>query len=242
MSWQKVIKEFRAEKSESNGFAASLILMYLAFGKDYPYDMAIKFKKELLPETGWTEEQLKCFSKLKDVNQLNVLLNGMENRGLLKSRKEDKGRRRKYFQLNEDIIISPFTNEGLDKMIRDIAKSNGSTDNEAKDRDLVLGFLDELSKRCRDIYFGRWSSIEKFDYLTVLGCLKQEALDMKNEAILILLNDNIHSIIELEKRTMKIKSNSEINHEIRLENKARHIKDELNPVDRILDKFEENTK
>jgi hypothetical protein len=240
MHWQEIIKEFTAEEQKGHGFAASLVLMYLAFGQQYGYKMAEDFKRGLTAENGWKEEQLKYLSKLKDVNQLNVLLNSLEHKGLLISSKEEKGRRRKFFQLHEDIIISSYCMEGVDGLIRGLSKSRFLA-NEETERALICSFLDALSNRNRETYFSRWSAIEKFDYLTFLGILKEEAKDMKNEEMVSLLNKNIHEILQIEQEMITFKTHIETAERIRSENKARGIKDELNPVVNIIDAFEENT-
>jgi hypothetical protein len=242
VSWQEIIKGFTAEEEKGHGVAASLVLMYLAFGQRHAYKMAKDFQKGLTVENGWKEGQLKFISKLKDVNQLHMLLDGMEKKGFLKSYKEEKGRRQRYFRLNEDIIISPYSNEGLDEMLRELSKSKGFQANEEKERDSIPRFLDELSERSVDIYFNRWSKIERFDYLTFLGFLKKEAQDMENEEMVILLNRNIHHILQGDKEEIKLKAHFETIEKIRSENKARGIKDELSPLDNLLDLFEENTK
>jgi hypothetical protein len=240
MSWQEIIKKFTAVEEEGHGFAASLVLMYLAFGQEYAYNMSKEFEKGISSENGWKEEQLVYSSKLKDVDQLHTLLEGMEKKGLLKSYKEAKGRRRRYFRLDENIILSPYSNGGLDGMLHDISRLKGFSTNEEKERASVCRFLDELSKKSRDTYFRRWSKIEKFDYLTFLGVLKEEAQHMKNEEIAGLLNKNIHYILEGEKQYKELKTHIETVEKIRSENKARRIKDELSAVDILLEYFEDD--
>ena len=131
--------------------------------------------------------------------------------------------------------------EGLDGRLRELLKVREFL-TEEEERASVRRFLDELSKKERDIYFRRWSKIDKFDYLTFLGFLKDEAQDMKDEEMVSLLNKNIHQILQGEREVMKLKDHIKTAEKIRSENEARGIKDELNPVDKILDRIEENTK
>ena len=91
--------------------AVTLALMYLAQGEDYAYHMAGQFAKGLTLENQWKDERIKNF-KLRTLKNttgpLSTLLNSMEKKNLLISRKESVGKKdRKYFSINPVILLSP---------------------------------------------------------------------------------------------------------------------------------------
>ena len=70
VTWQNAIRKFKAEKRDHDGEAATLILMYLAIERrDYPYNMANIFTKELKNKKGWNEEKINYLRSVKDKNQ-----------------------------------------------------------------------------------------------------------------------------------------------------------------------------
>lgn len=193
MSWQEIIKEFRAEEGEHDGFAASLLLMYLSLGEDTAYNAAKEFKKNLLTENGWDPRTLRAMRKVKDPNQLNILMNDMEQKGLLLSKKETTGRRRRFFRLDPMIIyFTETTNKGRE-IARLLAVYSSGFD-EAADAEAISGLLKMLEKNDRKEFFKIWSQIATFDFIHFLKFLLQEATKLKMERAIRTISDNLSYI------------------------------------------------
>jgi hypothetical protein len=232
LAWQDVIGELEFYEP-----AATLILMYLSVMKtDYPYNMAEEFKNGLIKENGWSEKQLKLLNCLRNENQIRPILVKMEEEGLVISAKEPKGRRLRHYSLNIEIVSTSWTNEGFRKILR----PKKTPDSGVGDNEMVGNFLKEQNKNDLVHYLKIWSKIEKFDYITFLGFLKDEASDKKHERMKRLLQENIHDYLEVIKASEELKSSCEMMNRIREENKARKIKDELSSIDNLLDKFDGN--
>jgi hypothetical protein len=148
VTWQKAIKEFKAEKQDHDGEAATIILMYLAIKrKDYPYHMASIFKKELKKENGWDEDKLKYLRSLKDKNQLTILLPKMEKKGFLESIKEQSKRLSRNYSVKTEILSSPFADIGFRKLYYDLLNKKEPRKDEACDREVARNFLSNFGVR-----------------------------------------------------------------------------------------------
>ena len=239
-SWQSAIKEFKAEKEKHHGEVATLVLMYLAIkGEDYAYNMAGILKKELTVQNGWTEEQLTYLRSLTDTSQLGTLLSRMEKRGFVSSRKGQTGRRNRYYALNMNILCYPFDSELFRKSYYNSLKSEGLHIDEAEVKSAASEFLKELNKRDLIVYLSRWSIAKKFDFLTFLAFLKEEAKEMNNEYIVRIITENISHIYEIEKEIGKLKFSSEYFNKTLSDNEARKIYKAPTAAERLLDAFDE---
>lgn len=199
ITWQERIKEFRAEKSEYHGAAATLVLMFLAIiGECYAYKMAEKFKEGLTKGNGWDDEQIKYLRSLSDHNQLNVLLPKMEEKGFIISREEpikskkdpteNTKRYRRYYRLDPWICVAGpsgklYPSEGEGCLL------HGKKVEE--EFYLAADFLVDLIKNDYMHYFKLFSSIRVFDFITFLMLLKDEAMKLNNKKMEIILINRI---------------------------------------------------
>jgi hypothetical protein len=173
-TWQDIIKGFKAKKKKGDGAAATLVLLYLSLGKDFPYNMAKSFNINLTRETGWDEGVLEYVKKLKDKNQLSVLMKEMEEKGLLISEKETKGRRKRFYRINPKIIYRAETTEaewkfgfaGIETIVRY---------KEKEDPEEINKLLNALEKQDRCVYYYKWNYLHSYDFIGFLDFLMQEA-------------------------------------------------------------------
>ena len=236
VTWQNAIRKFRAEKRDHDGEAATLILMYLAIkGRDYPYNMANIFTKELKNKNGWNEEKINYLRSVKDKNQLTSLLPKMEKEGFLESEKEQCKCPRRYYSINVEILSSPFANTDLRKFYYDILNKNEPNRNEACDKRAARTFLSKLGNNEIHDYFVTWSEIDKFDFITFLGLLMNEAEKIKDTTMKELIKKNIYDIQHQEKEAADFRSFLEIVERMELENRARKIYREKSIYERILE-------
>jgi hypothetical protein len=197
--WQDKLLEFKAEKEKNDGAAAALVLMYLAIaGTDYPYNMAKEFKKGIVKENNWKEEQIKYLRKLKDVNQLGILLSDMKEKRLVKSYQNDKDIRI-YYHLDPWIFVQDPNGYICPSRMR----------NFEEEYDLFEDFQGWLCKGDCAPYFKPWSSIEIFDFITFLMFLEDEAKKMNKGIIANLLSMKIEHLNE-EQECIKMLKRSEI--------------------------------
>ncbi|KUK43407.1 MAG: hypothetical protein XD72_2215 [Methanothrix harundinacea] len=166
--WQDIVKELKAR--------SGLVLMYLAFGEDCPYNMAETFKNGLIPKHGWDEKKVKGFKTLMLSNELGKLLDKMETNGLLISRHEEEGRKRHFYHL-DPMILCEFSSTSklfltpLNKIINIYAfleklEEKVQTPGNKK--------LEQREKELGD-YFKLWSSFGTYDYNTFILFLEIEA-------------------------------------------------------------------
>ncbi|MDF0589698.1 hypothetical protein [Candidatus Methanocrinis natronophilus] len=203
MKWQDTVKQSGEERT-------SLVLMYLALGEDYSYNMAKKyFSIEATEEKGWSEDKLKKLKSLKDPSQLSHLLKKMEKKELLvSSDTEVNGRNRHVYRLNPQILCS----------ILNIPNMKNPTEAE-----IIKAFLDELSKKEREPYFDVWRTMEILDFISFLYFLENESKEHDMNEATNILSKIIDDHFELEKSIRKIQSkiNSPFSAGIRLRKKAR---------------------
>lgn len=227
--WQNEIIKIRTKKDESAGAAASLVLMYLAFGKEnWPYKMATNFEKMLTEEHGWSNDRLEKFHPLTKHNQLHALLKAMKKKNFLTSKDEKfKGRLRYLYDLNEVIVYQPHP---LSRIIPD--------PEEEKKAQLVRDFLDALNRKSREeikTYFKEWSSIKKFDFYTFLGFLKMEATKLGKKEVIGLISMNIDCIKKIEKEAKLLKLGANDLDKNLEDDKARGIYKDFSPAESLLD-------
>jgi DNA-binding transcriptional ArsR family regulator len=237
--WHRAIKVFKAEEEEHDGEAATLVLMWLAIkGEDYAYNMAKIFKKELIVENGWAEEQLAYLRSLKKPSQVGTLLSKMEKEGFVASRKEQTGRRNKYYALNVNMLCCYIKDERFRKSHYDSPKSKALHFDEAKDKSTVSEFQKELAKRDLTGYLSRWSIIKKFDFFTFLAFLREEAKKMNDEDMVRIITENISNIHEIEKAVQELKFRSEYLKRSALDNEARKIYKAQTAAEKLSDAIE----
>jgi len=223
-TWQDVISDFKAEKAEYDGAAATLVLMYLAVtGKDYAYNMAQKFEKGITNENGWNEERKKYLRKLNDRNQLNILLPKMEKSGLLKSEKMDSGRKNRYYYINPRIFIEgpDATSCGFDLAIfTSRGKSPCSKSPIIREDRLQLAEEFRNAQRYSDLepFFKRWSSIKIFNFSTFQQFLKSQAKRTCWKTIVGILEENIESNYRQQKRLAEIEVDNKLKQTWNVEN------------------------
>jgi hypothetical protein len=235
-SWHAVIKEFKAEKEEHNGEAATLALMYLAIkGEDSAYRMAKFFRNELIAEKGWTEDQMRYLGPLTHQSQLGTLFSRMEMSGFVRSRKKQTGRRNRFYILNEDIILYPFNDEFFQKLHDNRLKSKGIYVDGAEAKSDARAFLNELRKKDIAFYLRKWSVIEKFDFLTFLAFLSDEARELNNSYLMRIITENISTILKSEEERTKLKSRFEYFDKAVSDNESRKIYKAQTAVERIAD-------
>lgn len=224
-TWQKAIREFKAKSQTHDGEVAAVVLMYLAIKKnDYPYHMASIFKKELNKKNSWKIEKLNYLKSLTDKNQLTILLSNMQKAGFLESIKEESRRPKRIYRLKIDVMSSPFANTGIRKLYYNPPFKNETQKNELNDIEIIKNFF--LSKfEISDVhdYFVKWSEIDKFDFITFLGLLKNEAEKMNDSKMKELMVRNIYDTQKHEKAVLKLKSHSEIIDKMESENRKRTI-------------------
>lgn len=158
MTWQKIVKQLGEEKT-------SLVLMYLALGEDYPYNMADKnFSIELTEEKGWSRDLLTKLKSLKDASQLSRLLKQMEKERLIISRNSEvNGRKRHIYRLNPLILCNI---------------SNLSITSKPPEFEIMGSFLGELSKKEREPYFEVWKEMNPLEYITFINFLEIESEEL----------------------------------------------------------------
>ena len=184
MTWQDVIREFKTKSLEGHGAAAVLVLIYLVYGEDYPYNMAKFFKDNLSEKKGWKPEQLKHFKKLLDLSQLQTLLTNMRNKELLLSQYVGD---RHYFRINPRILFFAAS--------RYCSWHQREAETQWVKNDLkIYRFLGALKTRDRLSYFKRWSTIELFDFITFYECLAHDAMELGMDEMAKILKGNISSL------------------------------------------------
>ena len=180
-TWQDVISDFKAEKKEYKGAAATLVLMYLmVIGKGYSYNMAMEFEKGITEKNGWDTTKIHYLRKLRDQNQLHVLLSKMEDRGLIVSAKMDSGRKHRYYCINPRVLIeSPDTTSCKYDSAFCTNRGKDPCDRSPKIREERLQMAKEFlnAQRCSDVefFFKRWSSINTFNFVAFQQLLKDQA-------------------------------------------------------------------
>jgi hypothetical protein len=188
MSWQDVTKEIPSKSKEGFGAAPTLILLYLAFGEDLGYRMAKVFSQELTVSKGWSTKHLDYFKPLLKEPSLSILLNKMEDKGLIISRIEKNGREKRYYCLNPTMISNPETSELGREITRRILKVRGKAITETQEQGVIIEFLSELEKKGRTPYLRQWSSIKQFDFIAFLTFLKNLALELGNNEVAQILD------------------------------------------------------
>lgn len=223
-TWHEAIREFKAESQNHDGETATIVLMYLALKqKDYPYHMASIFEEELKEKNGWSKEKLNYLRSLKDKNQLTILLTKMQEAGFLESIKEQGGRSKRFYNIKIDVISSPYADSGFRKLYYSHLVKGKPQKIEAIDQDIVKAFLSKLETTEIHDYFVTWSEIDKFDFITFLGLLKNEAERMSDSKMKELMIRNIYDSKRIEKAILSFKSRSEIIEKMESENRKRKI-------------------
>jgi len=165
-------------------------LSYLSIGEDYTYNMAKQFKDKSIK-----------FKALIDPNQLHPILKDLEQMKFLTSRNDIiDGRERKYYSLNPEIFRNPdgsklyhFPRIGY----LDISKED------------IHDFLKEMGKQDRKLCINRWSKthvIKKFDYITFLILMKEEAEALGKSILVRGFDAYISEIQRLEREIGKVRA------------------------------------
>jgi hypothetical protein len=149
--WHEVFGEVKGTNS-----AKVCALLYLAMGTDYAYNMAIQFRNSKIGDKA-----------LIDQSQLQPILSDLEKKKFLTSKEDTRGgRKRKYFTLNRQVLCSPT---GVEFYHLPPCSVLNISDDQIED------FLIELGKRDRNQYFSRIKSVNRFDFITFLVILQEEA-------------------------------------------------------------------
>lgn len=197
MTWQSDIKNFKTKYKKGHGAAATLILMYLAFGKDYPYNIYNNFKDHLTERNGWSIEKLNFFKKITKLDSLYVLLEDMEKKEFLQS-EYDNNDKKHFYWLNPKILYftsSPSGYCGWHE--RDAEMEWGKNDI------TIYQFLKALEKRDRSKYFKIWSTIELLDFVAFIDFLAKQAVELEMDEIAIILKKNSTSLRLSEEERIK---------------------------------------
>jgi hypothetical protein len=223
-TWHEAIREFKAESQSHDGETATIVLMYLVLKReDYPYHMASIFKEELKEKNGWSKEKLDYLRSLKDKNQLTILLTKMQEAGFLESTKEQGGRSKRIYNIKIEVMSSPYAEAGYKNLYYFLPNKGKTPKNEAIDQDIVKAFLPKLKIPEFHDYFVTWSGIDKFDFITFLGLLKNEAERMSDSNMKELMIRNIYETKRIEKAIFSLKSHFEIVGKMESENRKRKI-------------------
>lgn len=194
VTWQDIIKGFKAKKGKGDGMAATLVLLYLSLGEDFPYNMAKSFTSNLRAEDGWDEEFLEYVKKLKDTNQLSVLMKEMEHKGLLISEKKMKGRRQRFYKINPEIIYMSETTE-IEQQVRHFTLGGICRGiREKEDPEATNELLDALARQDRLVYFKKWKNINDYDFIYFLDFLAQEAKVLKLKKARYVIKEHLEDI------------------------------------------------
>jgi hypothetical protein len=200
--------------------------MYLALGEDYAYNIAGRFANGLTKKNQWNDKQIREFhlrTLMNKTGPLSSLLNDMEKKKLLISRKDFVGKpKRKYFSVNPVILLSPdgsknyFVPSFYDPTYYEIQRI---TYRERKISELsekeIKDFLQELEKekptgKDADSYFDKrfqwWCSIKRFDYITFLKFLQEEANMRDKKDLTQHFGAYIGEIIRLESDKRRIRT------------------------------------
>ena len=132
MLWHEII-----EKYPGNGSSAVLILMFLTFGQDYPYNIArtLKPHENILKKRG--------LGRLSHGNLVSATMNQMEKDGLIIAETANSLTIRKYYSLNPEVIRTPVTPN--DFPIRGTGKKLHVLGKSITNIDLVNLFLAQMS-------------------------------------------------------------------------------------------------
>jgi hypothetical protein len=192
--WCDIVKNYDVKRSNDQGkkdhgtysqSAAVILLIYLSFGEDHPYNITSFFKK------GYTKKDGKDFSSsYLNTQKVGTLLNKMREDELLLIH-EDKigGRLTKTYSLNPRIIQSP---------IRGGAYPRSDGTNFEIPLDKVVQLLAQMDEEDNgiNIPFNRTeifkilkNSEDKIDYCAFIGTLLLRAFHKKNDLTYELLMD-----------------------------------------------------
>jgi hypothetical protein len=107
MLWHEII-----EKYPGNGSSAVLILMFLTFGQDYPYNIArtLKPHENILKKRG--------LGRLSHGNLVSATMNQMEKDRLIILETVNPFRTRNYYSLNPEVIRAPMVPQFFDMETR----------------------------------------------------------------------------------------------------------------------------
>lgn len=111
--------------SHGQGALATLVVMYLAFGRDYASNMVKEFRDAITEKNGWDECQKETFRSLRDQSQIQPLLDKMEKEDILISEQEKSGRKPRFFSLSPALIDSIAGSENQKScLLKSLGKEN----------------------------------------------------------------------------------------------------------------------
>ena len=187
LHWHEAFEENVSGSKPAKVFS----LLYLAMGEDYTYNMVKEFKD--------TPIDVKA---LKDPNQLQPILKSLEESEFITSRKDHvDGRERKYYSLNPQILRNPDGSE--------LYQLPGGMDHLDISMEYINDFLEELGKKDRKRYLNQWNSargINKFDYITFLLTMQEEANGLGKSALVRGFDAYIREIQRLEHESRRVKT------------------------------------
>jgi len=187
--WHEVFEELKGRNSSK-----VLVLSFIAMGEDYSYNIAMQFKNASLD-----------FKALKDPNQLQPILKELEENGFLTSRVETvDGRDRRYYSINPHVIYSP---DGSKPHILVLNRKRLEIAEETVHK-FLKGMETKKKEGYFDWYFERWHSIKRFDFITFLHFLQEEAMAQKNSELVSHFEAYINEIIRLQQDQRRVEMNS----------------------------------
>ena len=170
--WYDIVKSYDNPKSKDpkkkddgtySQFSVVTLLIYLAFGSDYPYNMAKYFQNISNPAI-----KKKRSSVLRHESKIGTLLNKMEADGLVTSTRTE---RRKFYKLNPRIIQFPA-------MAETYVKTDGSAFEIPLDKiDGLLAWQKENIEQfdAKNLFFRTVLFSNVVDYITFMIFLEKEA-------------------------------------------------------------------
>jgi hypothetical protein len=183
VTWQDDIKSFKTKHKKGHGAAATLLLMYLSFGKDYPYNIHKKIKDNLTVRNGWSIEKLEFFKKITNCDSLYVLLDDMKKKEFLQSGYDEDEKH--FYWLNPKILYFLDPPSGYCGWHQRDAEIKW-----VKNDITIYRFLGGLEKRDRLNYFKIWSTIEPLDFVAFIDFLAKEAVELHMEEMANILKKN----------------------------------------------------
>jgi hypothetical protein len=221
-SWYDIVKSYddpkgkNPTKKDDGTYSQSsvvILLIYLTFGDDYPYNIA-KYFNRLLHEPFNPDLKIPPYSSNLRTAKVGTLLNQMNEDDLVTLiKKKVKGRLTKYYSINPRILQSPIQSETYFKpdgslfkipseTIEDLLgwlalKETGNGDNEQGEK-LRQGRRNQAERIIRVILFNSKS----VDYLSYLLFIQAEArnwyslkeLNNRQPSLNALMSDYIHGV------------------------------------------------
>jgi hypothetical protein len=229
--WHKKIRKLKIHSLSKVGHnkryaikedVASLILLYLLLGKDYTYNMAKEFSRNLTTEKGWKKEQINLLRSVKEQSQLQPILKLMSKKKfLIESKLDSEGRSRICYEVNPAIIVAPYYSDTYDSEY--ISEIYGPI---KIPEDQIRQLLQKMEEKSREAYFRKWSDIPNLKFDAFLGEVKDEAREHEmHEMVIELIHylNEIRVILPSEERVNNLQREKEFI-EMKIRDEERDLK------------------